>query len=339
MSGSYPSRALRCAVGLGVLLAAGSFSAHAGAALDRGAVSGFVAEMRNRHAFDADALDALFARAQRLDSVLAAISKPAEYKPWYAYRPIFLTQDRIDRGVAFWGEQASTLAAAERQSGVPAAIIVAIIGVETAYGRNTGSYRVLDALATLAFHYPKRAAFFRSELEDFLLLAREEWMDPLRPTGSYAGAMGIPQFMPSSFRRYAVDFDADGRRDIWSNPRDAIGSVGNYLAAHGWRAGEPIAVPVAPSAANGRESGESVDLKYTVAQYAVRGVRPLEQIGAQYAEVPAVLLAYENSETATEYWLGLRNFYAITRYNRSPKYALAVYQLAEAIGRARNGTP
>ncbi|MGE3774687.1 MAG: lytic murein transglycosylase B [Gammaproteobacteria bacterium] len=339
MSSPQPSRARPRAAWLGLFLAVMLSGARAGGTLDPAAVAAFVADMHARHDFDANALDALFARAQRLDSVLAAISKPAEYKPWHAYRPIFLTRQRIDQGVAFWNEQAPILAAAEQKTGVPAEIIVAIIGVETSYGRNTGSYRVLDALATLAFHYPKRAPFFRSELENFLLLTREESVDPLAPTGSYAGAMGLPQFMPSSFRHYAVDFDADGHRDIWRNPRDAIGSVGNYLAEHGWRAGEPIVVPAAQSDANAREVGDTIDLKYTIAQYAMRGVRPLDQIGGQYAEVPAVLLGYESSATATEYWLGLRNFYAITRYNRSPKYALAVFQLADAIARARGRTP
>jgi len=339
MTSPQPSRTRRRAAWLGLLLAVMGSGARAGAALDSAAVAAFVADMHGRHGFEVNALNALFTRAQRLDSVLAAISKPAEYKPWHAYRPIFLTRQRIDQGVAFWNEQAPILAAAEKKSGVPAEIIVAIIGVETAYGRNTGSYRVLDALATLAFHYPKRAPFFRSELENFLLLTREEEVDPLAPTGSYAGAMGMPQFMPSSFRNYAVDFDADGHRDIWRNPRDAIGSVGNYLAAHGWRAGEPIVVPVAQSDASAREVSDTVDLKYTIAQYAMRGVRPLDPVGAQYAEVPAVLLGYESSATATEYWLGLRNFYAITRYNRSPKYALAVYQLADAIASARRRTP
>jgi len=273
--------------------------------------------------------------------VLAAISRPAEYKPWHAYRPIFLTRDRINGGVTFWREHAAVLADAAKVSGVPAEIIVAIIGVETSYGRNTGSYRVLDALATLAFHYPKRAPFFRSELENFLLLTREENMDPMQPTGSYAGAMGLPQFMPSSFRNYAVDFDADGRRDIWRNPRDAIGSVGNYLKRHGWQAGEVIATPAAQSAANAVQISDTIELKHTLAEYAALGVRPLEALGPQAEAAPAVLLAYESSASATEYWLGLRNFYAITRYNRSPKYALAVVQLADAIARAhaRGATP
>jgi len=328
----------RCGAALvAVGLCVAQATSYAAGPLDRAEVERFVAEMSANHGFDAAALTALFGHASRLDSVLAAISKPAEYKPWHAYRPIFLTRERVDGGVAFWREHEATLAAAARSSGVPAEIIVAIIGVETSYGRNTGSYKVLDSLATLAFHYPKRAPFFRSELENFLLLTREEGMDPLQPTGSYAGAMGLPQFMPSSFRNYAVDFDQDGRRDIWRNPRDAIGSVGNYLKRHGWRAGEVIAIPAAQSAANATQVSDTVDLKRNVAEYAALGVRPIEALGPAANATPAVLLAYESSADATEYWLGFRNFYAITRYNRSPKYALAVVQLAEAIAQARKG--
>ena len=339
MSSPKLSRARPRAACLGLLLAVMCAGAHAGGRLDAAEVSRFIADMQTRHGFDVASLNALFAHAERLDSVLAAISKPAEYKLWYDYRPIFLTRQRIDGGVTFWRAQESALTAAATASGVPAEIIVAIIGVETAYGANTGSYRVLDALATLAFQYPKRAPFFRSELENFLLLAREEGIDPLLPKGSYAGAMGLPQFMPSSFRSYAVDFDADGHRDIWRNPRDAIGSVGNYLKAHGWRAGEPIATPAAQSTANAQQVSDAVDLKHTLLEYAALGVRPLETLGARTDNVPAMLLAYESSPTATEYWLGLRNFYAITRYNRSPKYALAVTQLAEAIARAKGRKP
>jgi membrane-bound lytic murein transglycosylase B len=334
-----PGRARRPATWLALLLVLFASAASAGGRLDTAEVNRFVSEMSERHGFDTAALGALFARAGRLDSVLAAISKPAEYKPWHAYRPIFLTRDRVNGGVTFWREHETVLADAAAASGVPAEIIVAIIGVETSYGRNTGSYRVLDALATLAFHYPKRAPFFRSELENFLLLTREEGMDPMQPTGSYAGAMGLPQFMPSSFRHYAVDFDADGRRDIWRNPRDAIGSVGNYLKAHGWRAGEAIATPAAQSAANAAQVSATVDLTHSLAEYAALGVRPLEALGAAADAIPAVLLGYESSATATEYWLGLRNFYAITRYNRSSKYALAVVQLAESIARARGKGP
>jgi membrane-bound lytic murein transglycosylase B len=301
------------------------------AALDTAQVDLFSLQMEEEHGFDAAALRNVLGLATRLDSVLAAISKPAEYKPWHQYRPIFITRDRILNGVKFWAENAAQLEAAVAKFGVPPEIIVAIIGVETSYGRNAGNYRVLDALATLAFHYPKRAPFFRNELEQFLLLTREEEVDPITLKGSYAGAMGIPQFMPSSFRAYAVDFDADGHRDIWAKPVDAIGSVGNYLQRHGWRSAQPIASLVAPGPALAAQVSETVELKRTVAEFVNEGVRPI--IGAA-PELAAVLLAYEGT-SATEYWLGFNNFYVITRYNRSPKYALAVVQLADAIAASR----
>jgi len=297
------------------------------AQLDPSAIDEFVAAMQREHAFEPAALRPLLLRADRLDSVLAAIAKPAEYKPWHQYRPIFITDARIRAGVAFWNQHAQSLAQAAKSAGVPAEIIVAIIGIETSYGANAGNYLVLEALATLAFHYPPRAPFFRSELVNFLLLARDEGFDPTVLKGSYAGAMGIPQFMPSSFRAYAVDFDQDGRRDIWGNPTDAIGSVANYLQRHGWEANQPIALrAIVP---RGRETpvSRSVDLDRTLADYATLGVTP---DGAGPTAAKATLLAYEGQH-GNEYWLGLKNFYVITRYNRSPKYALAVFQLAEEI--------
>lgn len=305
------------------------------AELDRAAVAAFSAEMQTKHGFNAEALGQTLARVERRDLILATIAKPAEHKPWHVYRPIFLTAERINAGATFWATNAATLAAAEKTYGVPASIIVAIIGVETFYGRNTGNFGVLEALGTLAFHYPPRAPFFRSELENFLLLARDENLDALVPKGSYAGAMGLPQFMPSSFRAYAVDFDGDGHRDIWRNPADAIGSAGNYLARHGWVRGAPIAVPVLGNPGNQALASEKVDLQRTVAQYRAQGVRAVEPVDEQ---LMAVLLAYENRDGA-EYWLGFKNFYAITRYNRSPKYALAVTQLADAIDKARQRQP
>jgi len=300
------------------------------AGLDPTEVARFAEEMR-QHDFDPAELSILLARAQRLDSVIAAISKPAEYKPWHTYRPIFVTPRRIEDGRLFWERNASVLEAASASSGVPPEIIVSIIGVETGYGANAGSYRVVDALGTLAFHYPPRAPFFRKELGEFLLLAREEVADPMSLKGSYAGAMGIPQFMPSSFRAYAVDFDGDGKRDIWHSSHDAIGSVANYLKVHGWQAGKPIAFRALDSASNAHEASQGVDLMHTLAEFASRGVRP---DGAADPDARAVLLAYEGA-AANEFWLGLQNFYSITRYNRSPKYALAVFQLAEEIRAAR----
>ena len=295
--------------------------------LDAAAIAAFSQQMSARYGFNAESLTATLAQAQRRDTILTTIAKPAEHKPWYVYRPIFMTAERIDAGVRFWTEHAAVLARAEQEYGVPASIIVAIIGVETFYGRNTGNFRVIEALGTLAFHYPPRATFFRSELENFFLLARDENLDALTPTGSYAGAMGLPQFMPSSFRNFAVDFDRDGHRDIWRNPDDAIGSVANYLKKHGWVARQAIVMPVMPGTANAALASDKLELKRTAAQFLAAGVRTFDPVDP---ELPAVLIAYESKEGA-EYWLGFKNFYAITRYNRSPKYALAVAQLADAM--------
>jgi membrane-bound lytic murein transglycosylase B len=299
--------------------------------LDRAAIAAFSQQMSARYGFNAESLTATLAQAQRRDTILTTIAKPAEHKPWYVYRPIFMTAERIDAGVRFWTEHAAVLARAEQEHGVPASIIVAIIGVETFYGRNTGNFRVMEALGTLAFHYPPRATFFRAELENFFLLARDENLDALTPTGSYAGAMGLPQFMPSSFRNFAVDFDHDGHRDIWRNPDDAIGSVANYLKQHGWVARQAIVMPVMPGTANAALASDKLELKRTVAQFMAAGVRTFDPVDP---ELPAVLIAYE-SKDAAEYWLGFKNFYAITRYNRSPKYALAVAQLADAMVQKR----
>ena len=295
--------------------------------LDPAAIAAFSQQMRARYGFNAESLTATLAQAQRRDTILTTIAKPAEHKPWYVYRPIFMTAERIDAGVRFWTDHAAVLARAEQEYGVPASIIVAIIGVETFYGRNTGNFRVIEALGTLAFHYPPRATFFRAELENFFLLARDENLDALTPTGSYAGAMGLPQFMPSSFRNFAVDFDHDGHRDIWRNTDDAIGSVANYLKKHGWVARQAIVMPVMPGTANAALASDKLELKRTAAQFMAAGVRTFDPVDP---ELPAVLIAYESKEGA-EYWLGFKNFYAITRYNRSPKYALAVAQLADAM--------
>lgn len=296
--------------------------------LDGGEVDRFVAEMSSAHGFDPAALTALFDRASRLDSVLAAISRPAEYKPWHAYRPIFLTRARVDGGVAFWREHFATLAAAAKTSGVPPEIIVAIIGVETFYGRYTGKFAVLDALYTLGFHYPKRAKFFRKQLGEFLLLAREETVDPRQPMGSYAGAMGRPQFIPSSYRAYAVDFDQDGKRDIWDNDADVIGSVANYFARHDWRAGAPITAQVtgvtaehAPLLAAGMKPSLSIG------QLRAAGL----QLDAGLAADAATSLIELEQPDGAEHWAGLHNFYVITRYNHSNLYAMAVYQLSREI--------
>ena len=293
------------------------------------AAAGFTARMVEAHGFSAPAVAALLARAKRQQSILDAISRPAEKtRPWFEYRAIFLTARREREGVAFFREHRETLARAQAETGVPAEVIVAIIGVETHYGRIAGSYRVLDALTTLAFDYPRRAAFFSGELESFLVLTREQGLDPLSLKGSYAGAMGYGQFMPSSYRAYAIDFDGDEQADIWNNPADAIGSVANYLERHGWRPGAPIA-----SAASVR-AGVSEALfdgklkpRRTVAEFAAAGVRADRDLEPQ---APATAMRFALAE-GYEYWLGLNNLYVITRYNRSAMYAMSVYQLSRRI--------
>lgn len=292
----------------------------------------FITEMVQEHGFDAAELNRLFSKTEYKQSIIDAITRPAESKPWYQYRPIFLTDSRIKQGVAFWAEHATTLARAEREYGVPAAIIVAILGVETRYGRNTGSYRVMDSLATLGFDYPERGEFFRGQLEQFLLMAREEGVDPLSMTGSYAGAMGQPQFIASSFRNYAVDFDGDGRRDLWNNIADIVGSVANYFSRHRWSRGGEIATRAEVRGAKFKpllEKGHKPSL--SLGQLHQSGVKPVRKMEPQTS---VALLALE-TQGGHEYWVTLHNFYVITRYNHSPLYAMAVYQLSEAIRASR----
>jgi membrane-bound lytic murein transglycosylase B len=300
-------------------------------------VAEFITEMTRDYGFASEQLVGLFAAAERKQNIIDAISRPAEkVKAWKDYRPIFITDSRISRGVEFWREHEDTLKRAEAEYGVPPEVIVAIIGVETFYGGNTGGYRVVDALSTLAFDYPPRAPFFRKELREFLLLAREEQVDPLTLTGSYAGAMGLPQFMPSSFRAYAVDFDGDGQINIWSNPVDAIGSVASYFKRHAWQPGEPVV-----SAAN--VEGDLIEQGLTVGLDPVKNVAELRALGWTSADplddqLPVSAFRLEGAEGA-EYWLGLPNFFVITRYNRSVMYAMAVNQLAELMVAARGTQP
>ena len=295
---------------------------------DTEAVNRFVANMVSRHGFNSAELTQQFQGVEFQQSILDAMAKPAEAKPWFQYREIFMTEARINGGVQFWRDNAAALQAVQQQYGVPPEIIVAIIGVESKYGVNTGKYRVIDALATLGFAHPTRGEFFLKELESFLLLSRKEGIDPLLPTGSYAGAMGMPQFMPSSFQSYAVDFDHDGKRDIWKNPADAIASVANYFTHNQWQAGAAVAFPVTAT-------GQSYQ------QALAKGVKPdvtVAKLKALQLDVPqhlansetVKLLSFERAE-GEELWLGLHNFYVITRYNHSPLYAMAVYQLSQAI--------
>jgi membrane-bound lytic murein transglycosylase B len=325
----------RCILLAAAALSAGFMGAHAVRAADelRPEVEAFVAGMAARHGMGEGVLRVLLRQAQVQPQILRAMSAQTTARPWHRYRPLFVNAERIAGGVRFWNEHAALLARAEAQYGVPAEIIVATIGVETVYGRSTGTHRVLDALTTLAFDFPRRAEFFRGELEQFLLLVREGVLDPLRMRGSYAGAMGIPQFMPSSFQSYAVDFDADGKRNLWDGVADSIGSVANYYRSFGWQTGRPVVVPAAVEGEGYRALAEQgIEPQLDVQALRSAGVRPLADIGQD----GAAMLVLE-AEAGNEYWLGLKNFYVITRYNRSTNYAMSVYHLAREIRNARQG--
>ncbi len=280
-------------------------------------------------AFSESYLRSILASAKKKDSILKAMNRPAEKRlDWGGYRKLFIQPKRITRGVDFWNKHAETLHRAEQVYGVPAEVIVSIIGIETHYGRNTGNFRALDALATLGFDYPRRATFFQSQLKDLLVLARNENIDVTKLKSSYAGAMGYGQFMPSSFLAYAVDFDRDGKKDLWNNPVDAIGSVANYFLKHGW---EPKGVVVS-----------AVELEHALPDDFIntgkKPDRPLVEWKASGVSIdqsheghlPAVLLRMKDQDKAS-YWLGYNNYYVITRYNRSRLYAMAVLQLSEEI--------
>jgi peptidoglycan lytic transglycosylase B len=290
----------------------------------------FVDRMVMEHGFDRAALTDALAAAEIDQRILDAMSRPAERViPWYEYRNIFVTDKRIDAGVEFWKEHADALQRISGQYEVAPEMVVGIIGVETFFGQITGRYRVIDALSTLAFAYPPRAKFFASELEQFLLLTREEGVDVFEPRGSYAGAMGRGQFIPSSYRAYAVDANADGRRDIWNDWDDVIGSVANYFKRHGWAVGQPVgAQATRPASWSGPEPANRLELNATIGS--------LSELGYEFAAdlpatAPAAIFSFEAEGGGSEYWVGYHNFHVITRYNRSPKYALAAHQLAQAI--------
>ncbi len=311
--------------------------AQAASLLERPELDRFIQKMVERHGFQRAELERLFARVRPEPRVIERITRPAEALPWHRYRRIFVTETRTRQGVEFLRTHAATLQRAEREYGVPAEIVTAILGVETRYGRHRGGYPVIAALTTLGLDYPRRSRFFLRELEAFLLLSREEGLDPLTVMGSYAGAMGLPQFIASSYRHYAVDFDGDGVRDLLDNPADAIGSVANYLRRHGWRPGAPIAFPARLTEAGAAalaERGYKPHLPSArLAEHGIAVDAPLP------ADTPTALLALEN-EDGHEHWVVLPNFYAITRYNHSPLYAMAVFQLAEAIAaEQRDGSP
>jgi membrane-bound lytic murein transglycosylase B len=297
----------------------------------------FAAEMAGKHGFAETDVAALLAEARYSQSIVDAMNRPYEAKPWRDYRKLFLTPERIAGGVAFLSENAALLKKAEAAYGVPGEVIAAIIGIETNYGSNLGSHRVIDALSTLGFSYPRRAGFFRKELEEFLLLTRDEDVDARTVVGSYAGAVGKPQFIPSSYRAYAIDFDADGRRDLWNSNADVVGSVANYLSRHGWRRGEPVAL--AARLAAGKPAGVTIAEKRPLAPeaklatLAAAGVEPVADAGTPIPDSDARVVLIELDGEGPEYWLGFGNFYAITRYNHSNLYAMAVHQLSQEIAR------
>lgn len=313
-------------------LAAGLAAGPAALALDvdRPEVQAYVNELVKEHGLDADYLLAMLGGAEAQQSILDAMARPAEKtKPWSDYRAIFLTRERIDAGVKFWREQEPRLLRVAQATGVPPEMLVGIVGVETYFGQRAGKFRLLDSLATLAFEYPPRAKFFRGELTQLFLLARDDGIEIDRALGSYAGAMGAPQFMPSSYRRFAVDGSADRRRNLFTDWDDVIASVANYLKVHGWQPGEPVLVDAAmdDSGLMAALDPRNLDLLDTVGTLRARGIRFEAPVPAS---TPAILLPAE-LEDRPNVRVGFRNFHVITRYNRSIRYAMAVHDLAEKL--------
>ena len=291
-------------------------------------IESFIDEMAGKHAYDTGLLRRLFTQVQTRASIIRAMSAPATARPWYEFRSRIVEPSRIEGGSRFWLENKSALERAAREFGVPEEIIVATIGIETLYGRNTGNFKVMDALTTLAFEYPPRADFFRSELEQYLLLAREAGLDAGALRGSYAGAIGLPQFIPSSYRKYAIDFDGDGRRDLVGSSADAIGSIANYYQSYGWKTGGAV---VAEASRGDAELGALL----------TAGIRPHTKVselksrgvvvqGTVDDDADATVFMIE-TESGPRLMLGFNNFYVITRYNRSVNYAMAVYELSREI--------
>lgn len=319
-------------------LALTSVFAHADEALiARPEVRDYLNVIATEHGFDETQLVDIFSKIEPKPHILQIFDRPSTSRPWHEFRGNYIDPRRINAGAAFWLANEKVLDEISQAYQVDPAIIVSILNVETMYGRNTGSFRVLDVLATTAFDYPRRAEFFRKELTEFLLLARDEKQDPLSFRGSYAGAMGWPQFMPSSFRAYAVDWDGDGRHDIWNTPADAMASVASYMALHGWQAGGDTMLPVT---VEGKEIdglvADKFNLHYSVAELMAKGVSLSGSIDTAQS---AILFPLEMAPGDTRYFLGFKNFYAITRYNKSTLYATAVLELAEAIRTAKANGP
>ncbi len=302
------------------------------------AAQAFIDRMTTKHGFDRAEVTRTLSRAQHQQWISDLVNKPlsssrstAPNGSWTRYRAKFVTDTNIANGAAFWARNEATLRRAEAQYGVPPEAIVGILGVETRWGGYVGKTRIIDALTTMAFDFPRRSAYFTDELESYLVMTRDEGMDPFGPVGSYAGAMGLGQFMPTSFHKYAVDFDGDGHRNLWDT-EDAIGSVANYFAGHGWQRGQPVAVRARSSGGEGAIIKAGFDTRYSPASLQAKGI---DAIGPTPAVADVSLLRLAGVR-AYEYWLGLPNFYVITRYNHSTYYAMAVYQLGQAV-RARRG--
>lgn len=316
---------------LALCWACGAAGMRPAAALDihRADVKSFIDAVSDQDSISKRQLKKLLKAAKSQPAIIAAMDRPAEKaKPWYEYRTIFLTERRIGEGTEFWLAHRQELDRASVKSGVAPEYLAAIVGVETFYGRMTGSYRALDALATLAFDYPARAKFFRDELEQFILLSRDMHFDPLTVKGSYAGAMGAPQFMPSNYRRYAVDADADGRVDLWNSWADVCASVGNYLKGHGWNAGEPVLSEATVEIGNAQvPDGRKLALDDTVESLHAKGVMFDSRLPP---DAPAMLIAVDEAD-GVRWRVGYHNFYVITRYNHSALYAMAVHELASAV--------
>ncbi len=299
------------------------------ALVQRKDVQHFIDKMVRQDHFDRRQLIAIMKEAKFQSQIIESMDKPYEKKTWDVYKDLFLTPQRVQAGLNFWRMNEKTLERAQREFGVPAHIIVAIIGVETLYGQHQGNYRVLDALTTLAFNYPKRAEFFTKELGEYLLLCREQGVPANQYMGSYAGAMGKPQFMPSSYRFYAVDFTGNGKRDLMNDDRDVIGSVANYFHRHGWQMNRAVVQPANVSGSRYKKlTTNSKAADYAFKQLIAAGVKPISAVVDHPDKAGLIELTTQHGQ---DYWIAYPNFYVITHYNTSPQYALVVYLLSQQL--------
>ncbi len=319
-------------VGMALSVTFATFAQTAQSAELKPEVEAWVLRMEREHQFDATELRNMLSQFKPNKTIIKAINSPATSKPWHFFQNLYVTDSRVDGGVAFWNENAELLERARVKYGVPEEVVTSIIGIESFYGKRTGRFQVADALYTLGFEVPRRSKFFRSQFEHFLLLTRENGFEPLEIKGSFAGAMGIPQFIPSSYREYAVDFDGDGRTDLWNSVADAVGSVANYLSRFGWNDGEQVVLRTKLSISD-TDKLESLGVKpsLTMKQFRARGVEPDGDIAD---DTDGGFFVLEDKQ-GPQYWISLKNFYVITRYNRSKNYAMAVHQLSQEIAQER----